>query len=65
HRSGAIPGHTKTYMIDRLVWFEPHSTREEAMRRERSIKRWRRAWKDRLIMETNPNWEDVSTDIPL
>ena len=65
HRSGALPGHTKTYMIDRLVWFEAHATREEAMRRERSIKRWRHAWKDQLIMETNPNWEDVSADIPL
>ena len=65
HRSGAVPGHTQTYKIHTLVWFEIHATREEAMRRERSIKRWRRAWKDQIIMETNPDWEDVSGDIPL
>lgn len=65
HRSGAVGGHTKTYGIHTLIWFEVHAARDEAMRRERSIKRWRRAWKDRLIMEANPGWRDVSGDIPL
>ena len=32
---------------------------------ERQIKRWRRSWKDVLVMERNPDWVDISGDIPL
>ena len=64
HRSGAVHGHTKTYNIHTLVWFETHETLDAALLREKQIKRWRRAWKDALIMETNPDWRDISSEIP-
>ena len=59
HRAGAS-AHTKAYRIRRLVWFETHETFESSLRRERSIKRWRRSWKDALIAETNPAWRDIT-----
>ena len=41
-----VPGFTARYGVDRLVWFEPHQSREAAWRRERQIKEWKRAWKN-------------------
>ncbi|MEL6206283.1 MAG: GIY-YIG nuclease family protein [Pseudomonadota bacterium] len=60
HRAKAVPGHTRRYNICTLVWFETHDTHAAAAQRERRIKRWRRAWKDDLIMEQNPDWKDIS-----
>lgn len=65
HRSNAVPGHTRKYNIKTLVWFEVHDTMAPALLREKQIKRWRRAWKDELIENTNPHWRDVSIDIPV
>ncbi len=64
HRSGATGGHTAKYNIRTLVWFQAFPTYGEAMEQERRIKRWKRVRKDQLIMEANPNWRDVSGDIP-
>ena len=59
HRTGAIAGFTKRYRLTRLVYVEPHETMDSAVRRERTLKTWRRAWKVRLITEANPNWDDL------
>ncbi len=59
HREGAVPGFTSKYGVKSLVWFEPHDDIESAIRREKAIKKWRRAWKLSLIEETNPNWRDL------
>ena len=56
HRTGVVPGFTKKYGLTRLVYVETHDTISEAIRRERTLKTWRRAWKVRLITEANPNW---------
>ena len=53
HRTGAIEGFTKRYGLKRLVYAERHEDIREAIRREKAIKRWRRAWKVRLIRSTN------------
>jgi putative endonuclease len=63
HRMGAVAGFTKTYGIRRLVYFEPHTDIEAAIRREKRLKRWKRAWKIRLIEEHNPNWDDLYPQI--
>ncbi len=63
HKAGVVRGYTKTYGIKTLVWFETHETLEAALLREKQIKRWRRAWKDALIMEANPDWRDISSEI--
>ena len=59
HREEVFEGFTKRYNIKRLVWMEPHETRESAFKRERAIKRWRREWKNNLIRQSNPDWEDL------
>ena len=62
HRAGYVRGFTKRYAIKRLVWFEAHETMETAIAREKSIKRWPRAWKYDLIHAVNPMWRDLAED---
>ena len=63
HRMGLVVGFTKKYEIHRLVYFEPHTDIEAAIRREKGLKRWNRAGKIRLIEEHNPNWDDLYPQI--
>ncbi len=63
HRTGALPGFTKRYRIDRLVWFEEHPEFASAYVREKKIKRWRREWKYTLIEDGNPDWADLYRDL--
>jgi putative endonuclease len=63
HQNGLVPGFTKRYGVHRLVYFEPHTDVEEAIRREKRLKGWNRAWKIKLIEETNPNWDDLYPQI--
>ena len=59
HREGLTGGFTKRYGLIRLVYVEPHPDIGSAIRRERAIKHWPRAWKVRLILASNPNWDDL------
>jgi putative endonuclease len=59
HRSKAVPGYTALYGVDRLVWFEGHDAVDEAIRREKRIKEWKRDWKINLIERNNPHWIDL------
>ena len=59
HKQKAVPGFTTRYGVDRLVWFEPHELWETAIRREKQIKEWKRAWKIQLIEQENPYWIDL------
>ena len=59
HREGTVAGFTKRYGLTRLVHAERHEDIREAIRREKTIKTWRRAWKVRLIHESNPDWDDL------
>jgi putative endonuclease len=63
HRAGASV-HTSKYKIYTLVWFEAHDDFAASLQRERAIKRWPRSWKNSLIAERNPNWQDVTAHIP-
>ena len=59
HKSGAVPGFTAKYHVDRLVWFEMHETLGAAYQREKQIKEWRRTWKIQLLETDNPHWADL------
>ncbi len=63
HKNKVTDGFTAKYNIDQLVYFEPHEQAENAIVREQQIKKWRRAWKIRLIEERNPLWRDLYHDI--
>ena len=59
HRTGALAGFTAEYGVHTLVWYEPHPTIAGAIHREKQLKDWQRAWKIRLIEESNPQWRDL------
>lgn len=63
HKNDLADGFTKKYGIHRLVYYEMHSSIEEAIRREKSMKRWSRAMKMEAIERMNPEWEDLYADI--
>jgi putative endonuclease len=65
HKNKVVPGFTSRYGVDRLVWFETHEDREAAIRREKQIKEWRRAWKRELIEADNPRWIDLYPGLSL
>ena len=63
HREGIIKGFTTKYGADRLVWHEVHGSMEEAILREKRLKKWNRAWKQQLVEEANPAWRDLAVDL--
>lgn len=63
HREKFVAGFTKKYAVDQLVWYEIHGDIMEAIKREKQLKEWRRAWKIELVQEHNPHWRDLFDDI--
>jgi putative endonuclease len=63
HKQGLVPGHTKRYRIDNLVYFEQFSTAHDAIQREKNMKHWPRVHKTRLIGQSNPQWRDLYLEI--
>lgn len=62
HRAGTFGGFSSRYKVHRLVWFEQQSTMEQAILREKRVKKWRRAWKIELIEAENSAWRDLAVD---
>ena len=61
HKLKAFPkSFTAKYNCDKLVYFEQFENGEEAVKREKQMKMWKREWKINLIEEFNPNWVDIS-----
>jgi putative endonuclease len=63
HKGKFVRGFTRRYGVDRLVWFESYDAPENAIMREKELKKWRRAWKLQLIEESNPQWLDLYSQI--
>jgi putative endonuclease len=59
HKNGTFDGHTKALGIKSLVWYAHLPSMEEAIRREKLLKKWQRNWKFRIIEQLNPNWIDL------
>ncbi|MEM5582479.1 GIY-YIG nuclease family protein [Roseibium sp. AS2] len=59
HREGSASSFTRRYKVHRLVYFEAHTDVEYAIKREKNIKKWKRAWKIELISKSNPDWHDL------
>jgi putative endonuclease len=58
HRNGFGSKFVKKYSVYRLVYTESYESAEDAIRREKQLKKWNRDWKIRLIEEDNPEWRD-------
>jgi putative endonuclease len=63
HRSGEISGFTADYKCHKLVCWEHYSDVEEAIAREKQLKRWSRKKKVELIERSNPRWFDLFDEI--
>jgi len=59
HRQGIVEGFTKKYNVHKLMYFETTNDIHAALEREKRLKAWKRAWKIRLIQESNPDWKDL------
>lgn len=59
HKVHLYKGFTHKYHCSLLVWYEYHEDIHNAIYREKTIKRWRREWKVKLIEEMNPQWNDL------
>ena len=63
HRSDLVEGFTKRYGVHMLVYYELHTSMREAIRREKQVKKWNRAWKIELIEKENPHWRDLWAEV--
>lgn len=59
HKEKAVKGFTEKYTVSQLVYYECMEDVFSAIRREKQLKKWNRAWKIRLIEEKNPQWKDL------
>ena len=62
HKAGRIPGFTRQYTVNRLVYWETYPDKSQAFARERALKGWRRARKVELIDAVNPTWKDLAEE---
>ena len=60
HRNGDGSSFVKQYGVFRLVYVESYERAEEAIAREKQLKRWKRDWKIELIERDNLEWQDLS-----
>lgn len=63
HKNKVVGGFTAKYSVSRLVYVEVHESAESAIRREKQIKKWNRAWKLQIIEKVNPTWRDLYDEI--
>ena len=63
HKGDFVEGFSKQYGVHMLVYFELHDRMEDAILREKQMKKWNRAWKLRLIEERNPHWRDLYDEL--
>ena len=60
HKAKFNEGFTAKYNCDKLVYFEEFQDILEAIHREKQLKKYRRAWKEDLVNQMNPDWKDLS-----
>lgn len=63
HKNDLADGFTKKHGIKTLVYYEIHTDVNEAIKREKLIKRWKREYKLNVIEKTNPQWNDLYDEI--
>jgi putative endonuclease len=63
HKSKSTDSFTEKYDVAKLVYFEQFDDPENAIKREKRLKKWSRAWKISLIEKDNPDWDDLYPEI--
>ncbi|MBX9621764.1 MAG: GIY-YIG nuclease family protein [Alphaproteobacteria bacterium] len=64
HKTKMLKGFTEKYEVDKLIYMETYEDVNDAIHREKCLKKWNRSWKISLIEETNPEWNDLSECLP-
>ena len=62
HKDHVLPGFTSKYNVNRLLYYEEYGTPDEAIKRGKTIKGWRREKKIKLIDAENPEWNDLANN---
>ena len=63
HKKKFVKGFSKKYKLYKLVYYEVYDSMREAIKREKQLKGWRRAKKEKLINNLNPEWKDLYKEI--
>ncbi len=63
HKIGVGSFFTSKYKLNKLVWFDEYPSIEEAIIREKQLKKWKREWKIELIKRMNPVFRDLYDDL--
>ena len=59
HKNEVVDSFTQKYDIKNLVYYEIYADAENAIKREKRLKKWNRTWKMRIIEQMNPEWNDL------
>ena len=62
HKNKIFEGFTSRYQVDRLVYYETYHSIEEAIVREKQLKKWSRSKKEWLITKMNVDWKDLAEE---
>ena len=65
HKEGLVEGFSKKYGTKLLVYYEESNNVSDAIAREKQLKKWKQEWKLRIIEKVNPDWGDLSLNLPL
>jgi len=64
HKTGSFDSFTRKYKVNRVIYFETFSNATIAADREQQIKKWRREKKIALFANSNPQWRNLTPEIP-
>lgn len=59
HQNSKVNSFCSKYNMRKLIYFEEYSSILEAIKREKQLKHWNRAWKIELIESMNPDWQEL------
>ena len=65
HKYGVIDSFASKYKLAKLVYYETHEEINEAIKKEKQLKRWHKEWKVELIEKANSHWDDLYYEIVL
>lgn len=63
HSSGMGSVFTHKYNCTKLVYYEIFPDIEQAIKREKQLKHFKREWKEALVNSINPKWRDLAPEI--
>ena len=63
HKEKLLDGFSKKYNCNKLVWYEHTNCVESAIAQEKRMKKWKRAYKENVIREMNPEWKDLPVEL--